>query len=273
MALVGKGQCPPSEPPPPFSESGEYPASEQLPPYETPRYNDSTNGSTRLTAATRKFPPKMKGYFSWKSARMFYLGPSANEKLFAVSMHCGGFSGKPPLILYDGPTDKHQILASSKTEKHIMSRHLQINIPPRAENPAGTSIPFNSSERTFSVNVRGPGKEPLIQEFEWRKSVGGEIRELAGNSYGWKLVRTVGPSVAASGSRKERNLGYTSDGKEILAIVAYSVSASMSKAIKFAFMGEGLTGVNGEEWEIATVISAMWLWFLDTQVLVAVSPS
>ena len=256
-------------PPPPFFEKDQFTDVSQLPPYETPRYNEPPDNSTRLVSATRKFPPALNGYFSWKSLSTFHLGPSGKERLFTLGLHCGIFSGQPPMILYDGPTDKDPVLATSKTEKHIMSRHLQINIPPRSQNPNGTSIPFNSCARTFLVFVPGPHKESMEVQFEWRRSHGSEIKDLAGNSYGWKLVRSKGPAVAAGGSRQERTKGTTSDGKEILAVFAYSISASITKALKFAFMGEGLTGILGEEWEIAAVISGLWLWFLDTQVFVA----
>ena len=261
-------------PPPPFSETDEYshsgPPEDQLPPYETPTYGDASGTSTRLAPATCKFPPSMNGYFPWKmGSSLFHLGPSANETLFAIGLHSGLSSGRPPMILYDGPSDKDPILATSKTEKHLLSRHLLINVNPSPRNPEGTSIRFNSNSRIFSMSIGGSGKDAAMEDFKWRRSHGSEIKDLAGNSWGWKLVRENSSATGTGGKRKERDPGFTSDGKEILAVIAYNMSASMSKATKFAFMGQGLTGSMGEDWEIAAVISGLWVWLIDTQILVS----
>ncbi|KAJ5529274.1 hypothetical protein N7527_002667 [Penicillium freii] len=115
----------------------------------------------------------------------------------------------------------------------------------------------------FEISV-GP-KGTTRERFEWRKSHGNEIRELVGFSYGWKLVRLTGPVNNVAGSRKERARGYTSDGLEIVALIAHNASWSMTKGFRFAFMGAGLTGTMGENWEVVVVTSALQLWFINVQ--------
>lgn len=117
---------------------------------------------------------------------------------------------------------------------------------------------------TFEVHV-GP-KGTMRERFEWRKSRGKEIKELAGHSYGWKLVRLAGPVNSLDGrSRKEREYGYTSDGLEVVALIAHNASWSMNKGFRFASMGSGLTGTMGENWVIIVVTSALQLWYIDVQ--------
>lgn len=107
------------------------------------------------------------------------------------------------------------------------------------------------------------GPKGTRERFEWRKSHGKEIKELAtGISYGWKLVR-LAEVVASARSRKERDHGSTSDGLEIVALVAHNGSWSMTKGFRFAFMGSGLDGTMGESWEIVVVTTAIQMWLID----------
>ena len=69
----------------------------------------------------------------------------------------------------------------------------------------------------------------------------------------------------AGRSRKERDRGYTSDGLEVVAVIAHNASWSMTKGFRFAFKGSGLTGTFGELWEILVVLSALEMWYLDAQ--------
>ena len=264
--------------PPPYTEQMQQTQSTaaQVPTYQTPSYNQSFDGSTTLQSATTKFPPTMNGYFTWKLTSTFYMGPSNEERLFAVTTHSNVFSSKPSVVLYNGPTDKHPTLATFKADKWGRTRPGTISLP----GSSGTSYahdieelmtPSSSSHHTSSVwSFEAPigGKTGTRQRFEWRSTHGTEIKQLAtGHSYGWKLVRIAGPASnsSAGGRRKERDLGYTSDGLEIVAILAHNASWSMTKGFRFAFMGTGLTGTLGEIWEIMTLISALQLWYWDEQ--------
>ncbi|KGO50723.1 hypothetical protein PEX2_063610 [Penicillium expansum] len=251
--------------PPPYTEHDPQTAA-HAPQYDTPSYTESTS-----TSATTKFPPAINGYFQWKLTTTFHLGPTADEKLYAVSTPATVFNNKPTIVLYDGPTNTHPVMATAHGDKWGRSRPITITLPPRPGSqyeeavveqvvPGGS---LKSPNHTFEISV-GP-KGTTRERFEWRQSHGKEIKELAGFSYGWKLVRLAGPVSNVGGSRKERDRGYTSDGLEIVALIAHNASWSMTKGFRFTFMGAGLTGTMGENWEIVVVISAVQLWFIDVQ--------
>lgn len=253
--------------PPPYTEHDSRTAG-QAPQYDTPSYTESTS-----TSATTKFPPAMNGYFQWKLTTTFHLGPTAEEKLYAVSTAATVFNSKPTVVLHDGPTNKHPVMATAQGDKWGRVRPIAITLPPRPGSQhedaiveqvvPGGSLKHISPSYTFDMSVGPKGTTP--ERFEWRKSHGNEIKDLAGLSYGWKLVRLAGPVNSVGGSRRERDRGYTSDGLEIVALIAHNASWSMTKGFRFAFMGAGLTGTMGENWEIVVVTSALQMWFLDVQ--------
>ncbi|KAJ5365534.1 hypothetical protein N7517_008420 [Penicillium concentricum] len=254
--------------PPPYTEHDPQTAAE-APQYEAPTYTESTS-----TSATTKFPPLMNGYFQWKLTSTFHLGPAAEEKLFAASTPATVLNNKPSVVLHDGPTNKHPVMATARGDKWGRSRPIEITLPPRPGSQhkhdivehvvPGGSLKHSSPSYAFEICVGPKGTTP--EKFEWRKSQGNEIKELAGLSYGWKLVRlTPSANNSVGGSRKERDRGYTSDGLEVVAIIAHNASWSMTKGFRFAFLGTGLTGTMGENWEIVVVTSAVQMWFIDVQ--------
>lgn len=262
--------------PPPYTEHDQN-CTEQVPQYESPSNTQPASDSKTLQCATVKFPPALNGYFQWKLTATFHLGPTAEEKLFAVSTHSSVLGNKPHVILHDGPTDKHPILATTRGDKWGRTRPVTVILPPRPASLhkdaiVAQMIPATSKHvsPTFTFEVDLAGKSAGKERFEWRKSHGNEINELAaGHSYGWKLIRLLGPVSNAGGSRKERDFGVASDGMEIVALIAHNASWSMTKGFRFAFMGTGLTGALGEAWEIMTVASALQLWYLDVQAAMA----
>lgn len=231
--------------PPPYSEHTQYNQNheEQVPQYEAPTYHQSSSNSKTLQEATAKFPPTMNGYFQWKITSTFHLGPTAEQKLFAASIHASVFGNKPSLILYDGPTKEDPIMATLKADKRGRTRPVDITLPPRPHGydthamdvqmvPSST----NHVSPTYTFETQRAGKGVGRGRFEWRKTHGNEIKELAtGHSYGWKLVWLSGPVNRAGGSRKEREMGVASDGTEIVALLAHNASWSMTKGFRFAF--------------------------------------
>ncbi|KAJ5170988.1 uncharacterized protein N7500_003771 [Penicillium coprophilum] len=216
----------------------------------------------------------MNGYFQWKITSTFHLGPTAEEKLYAVSTPVAFLNSKPSIVLHDGPTNKHPIMATARGDKWGRRRPIAITLPPRPGSEQkhdiveqvvpGGSLKHMSPTYTFEISVGSKGTTP--ERFEWRKSHGSEIKELAGHSHGWKLVRLAPPANnGIGGSRKERDHGYTSDGLEVVAIIAHNASWSMTKGFRFAFLGVGLTGTMGENWEIVVVTSALQMWLIDVQ--------
>lgn len=97
------------------------------------------------------------------------------------------------------------------------------------------------------------GEKGHTEDFEWRNSHGDEIKAVGGRTYGWKLVRLS--------SRTGEGVGSTSDGLEVVAVVAQNATWSMSKSANIAFLGSGLNGNMGERWELAALLSGLLLWY------------
>lgn len=261
--------------PPPYSEHehDRDQHNDEAPQYDAPFANQILGDSKNLQGATIIFPPAMNGYIQWKLTTTFHLGPTAEEKLFAVSTGASLFKNKPSIVLYNGPTNKDPILATSRSDKWGRVRPIDITLCPRPGSSRSTEsveqmIPSSTSHTstayTFEINTDDKGTER--ERFEWRSSHGNEIKQLpTGHSYGWKLVRLSGPINGAGGNRKERDMGISSDGLEIVALLAHNASMSMTKGFRFVFMGTGLTGTLGEDWEVMTVVTALQFWYLDIQ--------
>lgn len=254
-------------PPPPYSDLTDEP-----PLYET-----------TIQPATLKFPASLNGYFQWKFTTTFHLGPSAEEKLYAVSTESSLFRSKQALTLHDGPTEKHPPLASAESMRYTREKPFTISIPPLPGSSSATPTTqtvdnistVKRSTYTFTFPIPPPTSRNTsttarkttshLETFEWRRSYGKEVQDLATHSYGWKLVRLSNRVRSSSTSRSRRGRGHTSDGKEVVAVVAHNSSWSMTKGVKFAFLGSGLTGALGEEWEVMVLMSGLQLWGMDYQ--------
>ncbi|KAI1354207.1 hypothetical protein F5Y01DRAFT_274521 [Xylaria sp. FL0043] len=57
-------------------------------------------------------------------------------------------------------------------------------------------------------------------------------------------------------------LGHSSDGKEVVAVCA-GASLSVSKVLRFRFLGTGADGSLGARWAIMAVASALAIWNRD----------
>lgn len=257
-----------SQAPPPYTasnEPGESPFSEN---------HGFSDCSGPVLAAPVRFPPTLNGYFQWKLTSTFHLGPTGDDKRFAVSTHTAFLRSSQTMTLHAGPSDKDPALAFVDGDRSMRDRPCPVTIPQFA---AGTgsaqeplietlyhATPYTRTPPTYSVDVKGPEKSTQREQFEWRTSRGNEIKELTGHSvYGWKLVRlsrTMGPN---NGHRKQRAHGCASDGCEVVAVLARNVSASMTKALKFQFLGSGRDGSLGETWEIMALMTALQLWSYD----------
>ncbi|KAK1985037.1 hypothetical protein LZ30DRAFT_401700 [Colletotrichum cereale] len=264
--------------PPSYEEAVPNAAPDALPAYDdAPSHGIAgagPSGSATLVAATSRFPPTLNAYFRWAFTRTLLLGPSAEEKLFAASPRPGFLSKQREIILYDGPSDKHPVLATiGKSWTAAGSAPATLSMPPRPDRGETriSGVPSKldqSSAHVFSVAVGGKATttaattEEEEEVFQWRSSRGGEVKELGNTiSYGWKLVRrSAEPIPAASGSRGARGAGFASDGHEVVAVLATNMT-SMTKGLKFSFMREGLRGTLGERWEVAAVLTGLWVWY------------
>ncbi|CRK46581.1 hypothetical protein BN1723_007139 [Verticillium longisporum] len=124
---------------------------------------------------------------------------------------------------------------------------------------------------SFTIDVgtsvsRPPGSSGRwpLEEFQWRRSRGDAVANLGGRGYGWKLVRMAGGPPPGADQQWKR-AGFAagahrgSDGAEVVAVWS-EMGYSMSKALRFAFLGTGLTGLLGERWAIMAVMTAMGLF-------------
>ncbi|RJE22688.1 hypothetical protein PHISCL_04991 [Aspergillus sclerotialis] len=283
-----------------------------------PPYSDHDADQPPQYEATVKFPAQLNGYFQWRFTTTFHLGPSGDEKLYAVSTQASLFKSKQSLTLHDGPTEKSPVMAKVESTRYVNDKPFTISIPSRSGSesiPITTRVenlhpsakrtiysfsfpvPARSSNRhrlhyhyhntTSNTNPPTDTKHPIptsapsplpsaestpstqnltrLETFEWRRSYGKEIQDLAPNSFGWKLVRLSRRVRGHSTSRSGRPRGNTSDGKEVVAVIAHNSSWSMTKGFKFAFLGTGLSGRLGGDWEVMVVMSALQLWNMDYQ--------
>ncbi|GMF71951.1 unnamed protein product [Aspergillus oryzae] len=183
------------------------------------------------------------------------------------------------MVLRDGPTDKDPPLASLQSDPYLRAKPVSVTFASQGELQESSIVePLEDVKLgrrmspTFSITVGGSGKDASYEQFEWRSSHGKEIKELAGHTSGWKLVRLSEAVGEAGGSRSHRAMGCSSDGKEIVAGIAHNASWSLSKGFRIAFVGSGLTGVLGERWEIMTLMTAVHLWLIEFQIATKAIP-
>lgn len=259
---------------PPDYTTEQYYHHEELPGYTPPHFSGAAGGSRTLAPATRKFPPKLISYGKWSSSA-FHLGPSENEKLFASSFDSGWFRSKAPVTIYDGPTDKHPMLSTLSPVRGGKMECTLTLFPnpglclrePLKMQCGYISGKWSDARYRFTMPVTSkPSGKPHAQgeTFEWRTTDGNEMKELCGGrtSRGWKLVRLNGTEAGQGGRRGARDHGFASDGTEVVAVCAYHPGWSMSRGLVFAFMGTGLTGRLGAEWEVAAVTTGSLLFSL-----------
>ena len=98
------------------------------------------------------------------------------------------------------------------------------------------------------------------ERFEWRKSRGNEVKQLDKINSGWKLVRIHSEADGVGGTRRARDAGASSDGKELVAVFAEVSGWSTSKVVKFKFLGSGATGEMGARWSLMAVMTALRVW-------------
>jgi hypothetical protein len=192
-------------------------------------------------------------------SRKYHLCMHQDQPLFAVSRH-RGFSGKPDVMLHAGPSDKDPHLATAKMPRFRRKMTLELASPLKSaavqkiDLQYDLGFPHGSYTFTMPVGLHGHN-----ETFEWRHSHGADVRDLGGDLSGWVLLRQETGSPA--GARAEDGIqrtpeGSTKDGKEVV-FVWSDVEFSHHKAATFRFLGTGATGVFGEQWALAVMVSAL----------------
>ncbi|KAH8812101.1 hypothetical protein F5884DRAFT_302889 [Xylogone sp. PMI_703] len=253
-----------ARPPPPYHDD------EDVPQYERPPFHNkvAVDGSTSLQPAMSKFPPAITCYYSWKAPTTVYLGTEEQDRLYCVKLQ--KLFSRRPMTLYDGPSDSDPELASVDRLKGSKLTQSLVQIKPRSGHSAAgpIEIPMTGDyelKHTFAMAVR---RDSTQECFEWRNTRGSEVKEISGSKWpswvvGWKLVWVSGPQTVHFHSKKDRETGFTSDGKEIVAVAVHEERVKTGP--KLAFMGTGLTGTLGETWEIMVVMSFLRIWELQRQ--------
>ncbi|KAI8632890.1 hypothetical protein F5Y19DRAFT_419352 [Xylariaceae sp. FL1651] len=264
------------EAPPPYTQSDNHAQSAvQFPPSgPAPSYDEggSSSGAGFTAGSNLKFPQALNGYYQMKFTTVFHLGEKKEAPLYAVRVH-SGFTKNPELVLHDGPSENDPILATVDHAGFWKASRSILTIPSRDGVTHDSESQRIEMHRhwslkhetfTFEADI-GIGKETHREQFEWRTSHGDEVKELHALKFGWKLVRLSNQPLGGGGQRATRVLGSTSDGNEVVAVWAINGSMSLTKAFKFQFMGSALTGMMGDRWATAALISALRIWLLEMQ--------
>ncbi|KAF3760591.1 hypothetical protein M406DRAFT_358241 [Cryphonectria parasitica EP155] len=208
-----------------------------------------------------QFPPHFRIHREGWRRKHCYLSPSNGPILYAVSLH-SGWSGKPHLVLHNGPNENCPPLATSKIKTSVFNNGDAIVTLLPSPGSTGSAVQeqveyhgssFGHKTMFFSVEVGATGRR---ETFEWRHSSGAEVGALGGCGDGYKLVRLA---TDAPGALRQRGGATSSDGKEIVAVWA-AQSRRLSTGFNFQFLGTGSSGVLGEKWAAMAVMSALRGW-------------
>ncbi|KAI1453970.1 hypothetical protein F4805DRAFT_340707 [Annulohypoxylon moriforme] len=258
--------------PPPYAPANTYTQSDA----PAPSYQAASGGSgSGISGVMNKIPQNLNAYFPplTKWSRLMYLGEHAEQPFFAVTTHTG-LSGKPMLEMHAGPTGSEPIIATAGSESRWSSGRTAIVklIPGGGFLEGSTETTTFTMKETcikhhitypFSVEV-GLGKDVRVEDFEWRASAGEEVKGLNKRpTRGFKLVRLGSDSLGPGGERATRSTGASSDGKEVVAVYSANGSFSRNKVFKFQFLESGITGVLGEKFSLAAVITAAKIGYTE----------
>lgn len=217
----------------------------------------------------RQFPPAFNVYMQ-SFSRTLYLGEHQAQPIYALRIH-SGLGQDASLVLHSGASEDHPTLAT--LDYVVFSASMAVTLPPAAFPGAPTTVEAGRASSfhesyTFVIDVgnsgpQQPGGRWPLEQFEWRRSRGEAVAVLDGRGYGWKLVRlAAGPPPGAGPQGDMRYAGggpRGSDGAEVVAVWS-EAGYSMSKAMKFAFVGTGASGLLGERWAIMAVMTALGMF-------------
>ncbi|KAI2466832.1 hypothetical protein F4781DRAFT_444825 [Annulohypoxylon bovei var. microspora] len=257
------------DPPPPYSSAAPTVVQLAQPQAQAQKQAPRTPG---------RFPAAFSMYreSGW-GQRQYTLGEHQAAPLFAVALNAGRAGLRPGIVLHAGPSDAQPRLATVES----------LGWEGRRGGGGGATVCFPSAHadgqsgvgrgaaesfeaagglghKTYTFSIRtGVGAAARREPFEWRHSSGDAVRALGGRGSGWKLCRlaTEAPAGVAGGAfvlGGER----AGDGKEVVAVWAWS-SGSLTKTLKFQFLGSGANGVLGERWALMAVMTALKIWDIE----------
>ncbi|KAI0377630.1 hypothetical protein F5Y04DRAFT_291690 [Hypomontagnella monticulosa] len=233
-------------------------------------------GTRATTPVNGPFPPSWNLYHRLSIGRVLTLGPHGRQPLFAVSQHMGWWAAQPDLVLHRGPGSNLPPLAAGMGGVGL-GRHSVIYLPPLP----GSGLDFSqeyllriesASAKTdhrppfvrfrFTIEV-GPSSRPWRREtFEWRYTYSEKVSNLLGGAlsgwtWTWALVRL--PDIFTDPWSRIMKGPQSGDDYEIVAVWAYA-RLSMTKVLRFRFLGSGATGLLGTRWAIMAVMTALRMY-------------
>ncbi|KAH8655430.1 hypothetical protein BX600DRAFT_469618 [Xylariales sp. PMI_506] len=247
----------PLDPPPPYTATGAASTQEDAPPQPLSwQIPPAEKGKHRI------FPDQFSLYIGSSGMRGTYmLGEHKDQPLYAVGIS----TWHQEVRLHSKPSYDSPLLAAIK--RSGLKRSAVVTLPP--VDGSGASKPteeqtqmsgWTSGKLQFSTEV-GAGNRR--EDFEWRRSHGDEVSALNGFGYGWKLARLT-PGDAGPSSSSSSSAARSSDNKEVVAVWNYSKN-SLTKAVKFQFLGSGASGQLQERFEVMAVITALRIWEEEMQ--------
>ncbi|KAI1413110.1 hypothetical protein F5Y13DRAFT_189470 [Hypoxylon sp. FL1857] len=222
----------------------------------------SSPASISLSSQAGPFPPSWSLYHTLSMSRTLMVGSREREPFFAVSRHTGWWTGKPDLVVHCGPHSAFRPFAAGMGGVGI-GRHSIILLPPlpgsgldssqesliRVEEEKTTHVRFR-----FTIEVGTELGQWRREIFEWQHSHQGVVGMfLDGAKSGWKLVRLSNEEDVDSEESQ------SSARQEIVAVWAYA-KVSMTKVLKFRYIGSGATGILGPRWNIMAAMTALRMY-------------
>lgn len=249
---------PSTEAAPPAYQQQQGQQQELLPQENAPAYSRPGMASASTpegSHSTALMPPFLTTISSLAHLHVSHLGPNDKDKRYCVENHT------KETLLHAGPDKSSPIFARVNYEKDGSHYGASaISVPQQdGETVRALMTGDHSNRQPFSVQL---GK--TLHHFEWRQSTGDEVVEVGRtrlHGYGWKLVWLTGDVSGEGGKRKEREYGFASDGREIVAVA--SMTSKLLKGPNFSFMGTGLTGALGPVFELVAVAGFVRLFNLQ----------
>ncbi|KAH7251857.1 hypothetical protein BKA59DRAFT_473069 [Fusarium tricinctum] len=231
------------------------------------------------TAIRISYQSSWKKYACFARVNLEAGAPNA-EPMYIISLPKGLYGD---ITLHSGTSNESPPLATSYRLKQYRDDY-QITLP----SFSGHGVHQETLRRPKGLKGRfwfgclvGDGTEQRVERFEWRRSRGAEVRSVGQSSWGgYKLVRLGSTDTthtkeedytsseedlpeggSSSSSSSNHSEGYTSDGKEIVAVWGNaSCWKTMSGVGEFQFRGSGATGELGNMWALMAVMSCMSIW-------------
>ncbi|KAF4963433.1 hypothetical protein FZEAL_10934, partial [Fusarium zealandicum] len=189
-----------------------------------------------------------------------YLSEPDSEPSYSVSFPRGWYGD---VVLHNGPDTESAPLARAEKDGSCRVDY-SVSLPAMPDSNSGGSLeilryPTGKKGRWWFAMEVGQRPDRHVERFEWRRSRGSEVKSIGQSRRGWKLVR-LGSSkyeeYSSDGEVADERDGFTSDGKEVVAVWASSKTfTTLSGVGELQFRGSGATGELGTLWALMTVMS------------------